>query len=66
VRDLNEMDALLRAREMLLSAPEAKAVPKPGTVKVRGAEALKQFRAELGLPPVDPATPSRAPDEAKT
>jgi membrane-associated HD superfamily phosphohydrolase len=66
VRDLNEMDALLRAREMLLSAPEAKATHKGGVVKVRGAEALKQFRAELGLPPTAPVSPPPASKEVKS
>ncbi|MEO6002527.1 MAG: hypothetical protein ABIZ04_12315 [Opitutus sp.] len=66
-RDLNEMDALLRAREALLSSTSTRSVPN--RVTVRGAEALRQFTAELAEPlapaaPVETAKPETLPSNA--
>jgi hypothetical protein len=46
VRDLNEMDALLRARESLLSSDARTTPVKPGSAKFRGDDSVKPFRAD--------------------
>ena len=47
VRDLDELDALLRAREALLAAARLRDPAKTGVVTLREAEALTQLRNEL-------------------
>ena len=62
-RDLNELDALLRAREALIASQSARPTSEAAAAKLKGAEALKQFRTQLGLPeqPVNPAVSSQTP-----
>jgi hypothetical protein len=61
VRDLNEMDALLRARESLLSSDaRTNATPtKPGSVKVRRDDPLRDFREKMGIPHPELKQPSQ-------
>ncbi|MEO7600428.1 MAG: hypothetical protein ABIV50_15965 [Opitutus sp.] len=62
-RDLNELDALLRARETLIAAQNARPAAEAPAAKPKGAEALKQFRVQLGLPekPTPPKIPTQTP-----
>ncbi|HVU23284.1 MAG TPA: hypothetical protein VHE13_04105 [Opitutus sp.] len=46
-RDLDEMEALLRAREALIASARLRDANRTGTVTPREAEALHQLKAEL-------------------
>ena len=63
IRDLDELGALLRAREALLASDQKVRVGENSDViAVRGAETLRQFRSELGMPELSPTAavdPSR-------